>query len=213
MSGPGSVERRVRDVPVIPVIVVDDLADAVPLAEALVAGGLSILEVTLRTPVALDAVAAIAKKVPTALVGVGSAIDAVQFAQAKNAGARFAVSPGATPALDDAARAAGIEWLPGAQTASEVLALRARGYRFMKFFPAQASGGVNWLKSVAGPIADVRFCPTGGITAENARDYFALSNVACVGGSWIMPAAAIKAGRWDEIRMLAQQARALRTMH
>lgn len=213
MSGTDSVERRVRDVPVIPVIVVEKLADAVPLAEALVAGGLPILEVTLRTPVALDAVSAIAAKVPTALVGVGSAIDPAQFAQARNAGARFAVSPGATPALDAAARAAGIEWLPGAQTSSEVLALRAMGYRFMKFFPAQAAGGVNWLKSVGGPIADVRFCPTGGITAENARDYLALSNVACVGGSWIMPTAAINAGKWDEIRTLAQQARALRVMH
>lgn len=213
MSGKDSVERRVRDVPVIPVIVVDRLADAVPLAEALVAGGLTILEVTLRTPAALDAVSAIAAKVPNAYVGVGSAIDPAQFAQARSAGARFAVSPGATPALDEAARAAGIEWLPGAQTSSEVLDLRARGYRFMKFFPAQAAGGVNWLKAVAGPIADVRFCPTGGITAENARDYLALTNVACVGGSWIMPSAAISAGRWDEIRTLAQQARALRTMH
>jgi 2-dehydro-3-deoxyphosphogluconate aldolase/(4S)-4-hydroxy-2-oxoglutarate aldolase len=213
MSGKDSVERRVRDVPVIPVIVVDRLADAVPLAEALVAGGLTILEVTLRTPAALDAVSAIAAKVPNAYVGVGSAIDPAQFAMAKNAGAKFAVSPGATLALDEAARAAGIEWLPGAQTSSEVLELRARGYRFLKFFPAQAAGGVNWLKSVAGPIADVRFCPTGGITAENARDYLALTNVACVGGSWIMPAAAIGAGRWDEIRTLAQQARALRTMH
>lgn len=213
MSGTDSVERRVRDVPVIPVIVVDRLADAVPLAEALVAGGLPILEVTLRTPVALDAVSAIAAKVPNALVGVGSAIDPAQFAQAKNAGARFAVSPGATPALDAAARTAGIEWLPGAQTSSEVLALRAMGYRFMKFFPAQAAGGVNWLKSVGAPIADVRFCPTGGITAENARDYLALSNVACVGGSWIMPAAAMNAGKWNEIRALAQQARALRVMH
>jgi 2-dehydro-3-deoxyphosphogluconate aldolase/(4S)-4-hydroxy-2-oxoglutarate aldolase len=205
-----SIEAAVKSVPVIPVIVVDRLEDAVPMAEALVAGGLTILEVTLRTPVALAAVEAIAARVAGARVGVGSVVEPRQFLDAKNAGATFAVSPGATVELGDAARAAGIEWLPGAQTPSEVLALRARGHRFMKFFPAEAAGGVAWLKSVAGPVADVRFCPTGGITAANARDYLALPNVACVGGSWVIPPAAVRAGRWNEVEALARDARAMR---
>ena len=210
MSGSVSIAALVNDVPVIPVIVVDRLEDAVPMAEALVSGGLTILEVTLRTPVALEAVGAIASRVASARVGVGSVVDPVQFVAARDAGATFAVSPGATAELDEAARAAGIEWLPGAQTPSEVLALRARGHRFVKFFPAEAAGGMAWLKSVAGPIPDVRFCPTGGITAANARDYLALPNVACVGGSWVIPAAAVRAGRWDEVEALARQARGLR---
>ena len=210
MSRTPVIESLVNDVPVIPVIFVERIEHAVPMAEALVAGGLTILEVTLRTPVALSAIEAIAAHVAGARVGVGSVIDPRQFADARNAGATFAVSPGATPQLDEAARAAGIEWLPGAQTASEVLAARALGHRFVKFFPAEAAGGVAWLKSVAGPIADVRFCPTGGITAANARDYLALPNVACVGGSWVIPAAAVRAGRWDEVEALARQARGLR---
>lgn len=210
MSRTPVIESLVSDVPVIPVIVVERIEHAVPMAEALVAGGLAILEVTLRTPVALAAVEAIAARVAGARVGVGSVIDPRQFADARNAGATFAVSPGATAELDDAARAAGIEWLPGAQTASEVLALRARGHRFVKFFPAAAAGGVGWLKSVAGPIPDVRFCPTGGITAANARDYLALPSVACVGGSWVIPSSAVRAGRWSEIEALAREARALR---
>ncbi|MFO1405898.1 MAG: bifunctional 4-hydroxy-2-oxoglutarate aldolase/2-dehydro-3-deoxy-phosphogluconate aldolase [Steroidobacteraceae bacterium] len=210
MSVSPSMAALVRDVPVIPVIVVDRLEDAVPMAEALVAGGLSILEVTLRTPAALAAVEAVAAQVAGARVGVGSVIDPRQFADARNAGATFAVSPGATPQLDEAARVAGIEWLPGAQTPGEVLQLRALGHRFVKFFPAEAAGGVAWLKSVAGPIPDVRFCPTGGITAANARDYLSLPNVACVGGSWVIPAAAVRAGRWDEVEALARQARGLR---
>ena len=210
MSKSISIEAAVKSVPVIPVIVVDRLEDAVPMAEALVAGGLTILEVTLRTPVALAAVEAIAARVAAARVGVGSVVEPRQFLDAKNAGATFAVSPGATVELGDAARAAGVEWLPGAQTPSEVLALRARGHRFVKFFPAEAAGGVAWLKSVAGPVADVRFCPTGGITAANARDYLALPNVACVGGSWVTPAAAVRAGHWNEIEALARDARAIR---
>ena len=210
MSGSVSIAALVKDVPVIPVIVVDRLEDAVPMAEALVSGGLTILEVTLRTPVALEAVGAIVSRVAGARVGVGSVVDPAQFVAARDAGATFAVSPGATAELDEAARAAGIEWLPGAQTPSEVLALRARGHRFVKFFPAEAAGGMAWLKSVAGPIPDVRFCPTGGITATNARDYLALPNVACVGGSWVIPSAAVRAGRWSEIEALAREARAMR---
>jgi 2-dehydro-3-deoxyphosphogluconate aldolase/(4S)-4-hydroxy-2-oxoglutarate aldolase len=205
-----AVLALVRDVPVIPVLVIERASDAVPLAEALVDGGLTLLEVTLRTPAALDAVTAIATRVPGATVGVGSAIDPAQFAAAVAAGAAFAVSPGATPQLEAAAREAGLPWLPGAQTVSEVLALRARGHRLVKFFPAQASGGVGFLRSIAGPMADVRFCPTGGVTPENAREYLRLPNVPCVGGSWLTPVDAVSAGRWDEIRALARQARALR---
>ena len=210
MSGSSSIAALVKHVPVIPVIVVDRLEDAVPMAEALVAGGLTILEVTLRTPVALSAVAAIATRVAGARVGVGSVVDSAQFVAAREAGAAFAVSPGATAELCAAARDAGIEWLPGAQTPGEVLELRSRGHRFVKFFPAEAAGGVAWLKSVAGPIPDVRFCPTGGITAGNARDYLALPNVACVGGSWVIPSDAVRAGRWSEIEALAREARAIR---
>jgi 2-dehydro-3-deoxyphosphogluconate aldolase/(4S)-4-hydroxy-2-oxoglutarate aldolase len=205
-----SVEALLGNVPVIPVLVIERLADAVPLAEALVDGGLELLEVTLRTPAALEAVAAIAERVPRAIVGVGSVIEPAQFEVARRAGARFAVSPGATGALDAAAREAELPWLPGAQTVSEALLLRARGHRLLKFFPAQASGGVAYLRSIGGPVPDVRFCPTGGITAENAREFLQLPNVACVGGSWVAPDAAVAAGRWDEIRTLARAARALR---
>jgi 2-dehydro-3-deoxyphosphogluconate aldolase/(4S)-4-hydroxy-2-oxoglutarate aldolase len=160
--------------------------------------------------VALEAVAAIAAALPEVTVGVGSAIDAPQFEAAADAGARFAVSPGATPELEAAAHDSGLTWLPGAQTASEVLALRARGHRLLKFFPAQSGGGVNFLAAIAGPVPDVKFCPTGGISPENARDYLGLHNVACVGGAWLTPPAAVNGARWDEIRALAQQARRLR---
>ncbi len=210
MSTTHRFETLLGDVPVIPVLVIERAADAVPIARALVDGGLTVLEVTLRTPAALDAVAAIARALPDAIVGVGSAIDAPQFAAAAAAGARFAVSPGATPELEAAAHEAGLTWLPGAQTASEVLALRARGHRLLKFFPAQSSGGVGFLRSIAGPVPDVKFCPTGGVSPDNARDYLALGNVACVGGSWLTPPAAVSAARWDEIRALARQARGLR---
>jgi 2-dehydro-3-deoxyphosphogluconate aldolase/(4S)-4-hydroxy-2-oxoglutarate aldolase len=206
----GAWDALLAGVPVIPVLVIERGADAVPLARALVDGGLGVLEVTLRTPAALAAVAAIAAEVPDAAVGVGSVIEPGQFAAAAKAGARFAVSPGATSALEHAARDAALPWLPGAQTVSEVLALRERGHRFLKFFPAQASGGTAFLKSIAGPVPDVRFCPTGGITADGARDYLALGNVACVGGSWLTPAAVLADGRFGDISALARQARALR---
>ena len=198
------------DVPVIPVLVIDQVADAVPLGKALVSGGLRVLEVTLRTPAALEAVEEISSAVSGAVVGVGSVIDAAQFAAAARAGARFAVSPGATPQLHAAAEAAGLPWLPGAQTISEVLALRASGCRFMKFFPAHAAGGVIFLRSVAGPVPDVSFCPTGGISAANAAEYLALANVRCVGGSWLTPPELLAAQRWDEITTLAREAAALR---
>lgn len=212
MSGStASLDDLVGGVPVIPVIVIERVADALPLARALVRGGLPVFEITLRTAAAMDAVRAIVAGVPDAIVGVGSVIDPAQFVASRDAGARFAVSPGATAELDAAALAAGMPWLPGAQTASEVLALRARGRRFLKLFPAASSGGVSHLRALGGPIPDVRFCPTGGVTPENAREYLALPNVACVGGSWLAPAALVSAGRWDEIAALASAARALRS--
>ncbi len=198
-------------VPVIPVIVVDDLATAVPLARALVEGGLRVLEVTLRTPVALDAVRAIRAEVPDATVGVGSVIEPRQFALAAGAGAVFAVSPGATPSLIEAAGDSPMAWLPAAQTVSEVLALRAAGYRFQKFFPAEAAGGVAFLRSLAGPVPDVHFCPTGGIDLGRAPTYLGLPTVRCVGGSWMCGAALVREQRWDDIRTQAKEAAALRT--
>jgi 2-dehydro-3-deoxyphosphogluconate aldolase/(4S)-4-hydroxy-2-oxoglutarate aldolase len=197
-------------VPVMPLVIIDAVADAVPMAEALVAGGLPVIEVALRTPQALAAVEAIATRVPQARVGVGSVIDPQQFARSRDAGARFAVSPGATPALESAAQASGLPWLPAAQTVSEVLALRERGHRMLKFFPAQSSGGVAFMRAIAGPVPDVQFCPTGGVAAETAGAYLALANVACVGGSWLTPSALVSARDWDAIRQLAASASGLR---
>jgi 2-dehydro-3-deoxyphosphogluconate aldolase / (4S)-4-hydroxy-2-oxoglutarate aldolase len=204
-----SVLRLVGAVPVIPVLVIERAEFAVPIAEALVAGGLSVLEVTLRTADALAAVSAIRAAVPAAIVGVGSVLDSSQFASASSAGAQFAVSPGATPALHEGASRSDIPWLPGAQSVSDVLALRALGYDFLKFFPAQAAGGVNFLRSIAGPVAGMNFCPTGGISPANARDYLAVPNVRCIGGSWLTPIELVAERRWGEIRTLAQAARAL----
>jgi 2-dehydro-3-deoxyphosphogluconate aldolase/(4S)-4-hydroxy-2-oxoglutarate aldolase len=190
--------------------VIEDAADAAPLARALVEGGLHALEVTLRTAAALDAVAHIAREVPGATVGVGSVIEAAQFTAAAEAGATFAVSPGASDDLHAAAHAARLPWLPGAQTVSEVLALRARGYRLVKFFPAHAAGGTGFLRAIAGPVPDMSFCPTGGISEASAPEYLSLPNVACVGGSWLTPAELLRARRWDKITALARTARALR---
>lgn len=197
-------------VSVIPVLTIEQVADAVPIAAALVSGGLNVIEITLRTEQALEAVARIHSEVPSAVVGVGSAIDRSQLKAARMAGARFAVSPGATPELETGARTVDIPWLPGAQSVSEVLALRALGYRFVKFFPAQASGGTSFLRSILGPLPDVRFCPTGGISVDTAPDYLALSNVACIGGSWLAPSSLVRNGNWNEIRILAQRASKLR---
>lgn len=196
--------------PVIPVVVIEELPQAVPLAKALVTGGMRVLEVTLRTPVALEAVRAIAREVPEAIVGVGTITRPKDFGEARAAGARFGVSPGATPALLDAAQASGLPLLPGVMTPSDVIAARAAGYRELKLFPAQQAGGIGMLKALAGPFPDVTFCPTGGVTAQSAPDYLALSNVACVGGSWLAPRAAIAAGDWDTIITLARQASSLR---
>jgi len=195
-----------RLAPVVPVVIVEALADAVPLARALVAGGLPVIEVTLRTPVALEAIRAIAAEVPEAVVGVGTVLSPQQFEAAVAAGAKFAVAPGATPKLLDAVAGAKLALLPGIATASEGMALIERGYEYAKLFPAEAVGGVRLLAALASPLPQLRFCPTGGITLQSAPAYLALGNVVCVGGSWMLPKAAIAAGRWGEIEDAAKAA-------
>ncbi|MER6167037.1 bifunctional 4-hydroxy-2-oxoglutarate aldolase/2-dehydro-3-deoxy-phosphogluconate aldolase [Streptomyces violaceorubidus] len=207
---PSSPAASVLDLaPVVPVVVVDDLADAVPLARALVAGGLPAIEVTLRTPVALDAIRAIAGEVPDAVVGAGTVITAEQVAQVVAAGARFLVSPGWTDALLEAMRASGVPFLPGVSTTSEVVALLERGVREMKFFPAEAAGGTTYLKALAAPLPQARFCPTGGIGPDSAPEYLALPNVGCVGGSWMLPKDAVTGRDWGRVEALARAAAAL----
>ncbi|WP_375690255.1 bifunctional 4-hydroxy-2-oxoglutarate aldolase/2-dehydro-3-deoxy-phosphogluconate aldolase [Pseudooceanicola sp. LIPI14-2-Ac024] len=201
-------ERLCRLAPVIPVITIHDAADARPLAEALVAGGLPVLEVTLRTPAALDAIRAMAG-VEGGEVGVGSLLTPEQVTEAVAAGATFGVSPGATDKLLTAAEQAGLPMLPGAATASEAMRLLERGYRVQKFFPAEASGGVAAIKGIGAPIPGILFCPTGGVTPQNAGDYLALPNIACVGGSWVCPEKLIAAGDWAAIEDLAREAAAL----
>jgi 2-dehydro-3-deoxyphosphogluconate aldolase/(4S)-4-hydroxy-2-oxoglutarate aldolase len=197
--------------PVIPVIVIDDLAHAVPLARALVAGGVRVLEVTLRTPVALAAIEAIAREVPDAIVGAGTVCSSADAQAALDVGAAFAVSPGYTAALGAACRMLGLPLLPGAVTASEVMAAQADGLQFLKFFPAEAAGGVAMLKALAGPFPTMRFCPTGGVTAVSAPGYLALPNVVVCGGSWLTPADALRSGDWGRITQLARAASALRS--
>lgn len=199
-----------QDAPVIPVIVLDQVQDAVPLARALVAGGLRMLEVTLRTPQALACIEAIAREVPQAVPGAGTVRNSTEVQTAQQAGARFLVSPGYTPALGQAARRSGLPLLPGVATGSEIMAALDEGYTELKFFPALAAGGAALLKAWNGPFADVRFCPTGGISPQNARDFLALPNVACVGGSWLTPAELIARRDWDAITRLAAQAAQLR---
>jgi 2-dehydro-3-deoxyphosphogluconate aldolase/(4S)-4-hydroxy-2-oxoglutarate aldolase len=196
--------------PVIPVIVIGDLAQAVPLAKALVAGGVRVLEVTLRTPAGLDAIKAIAREVSDAIVGVGTVTAPEEFDQARAAGAKFAVSPGLTPALAEAGRKSGMPCLPGVMTPSEVIAARAAGFRQLKLFPAQQAGGLGMLRALHGPFPDIAFCPTGGVTEETAPEFLSLPNVACVGGSWLTPKAAVDAKDWAEITRLAARAAALR---
>ncbi|MGC1503745.1 MAG: bifunctional 4-hydroxy-2-oxoglutarate aldolase/2-dehydro-3-deoxy-phosphogluconate aldolase [Sulfitobacter sp.] len=191
--------------PIIPVLVVHDVAHARPLAEALVRGGLPVLEVTLRTSAALDVIAEMAK-VEGGYTGAGTLITPDDVAAAVKVGARFGVSPGATDALLDATEAAGLPMLPGAATASEAMNLLARGYDVQKFFPAEASGGVAALKGIGGPLPQITFCPTGGINADNAESYLSLPNVICAGGSWVAPNNLIAAGKWDEIEALARAA-------
>ena len=180
--------------PVVPVLTIERTADAVPLARALVKGGLPVLEITLRTEAALAALAAIAAEVPDAVVGAGTVLQPRQFDDVTRAGARFAVSPGCTPALVTAARAVGLPFLPGIQTVSEAMVLAEQGFGLMKFFPADVTGGLAWLKAVAAPLAGLRFCPTGGVGADTAQTYLSLANVACVGGSWVAPRDAVAAG-------------------
>jgi len=191
---------------VIPVIVIDELAQAVPLARALVAGGVRVLEVTLRTPAGLPAIRAIAREVEGAIVGVGTITRPEEFALALEAGAVFGVSPGLTPALVGAARSTELPLLPGVMTPSEVIAAVAAGFTDLKLFAAQQAGGVGMLKALGGPFPDVTFCPTGGITAATAPEFLALPNVVCVGGSWLTPKDAVAAGDWAAITRLAQAA-------
>ena len=199
-----------QDAPVIPVIVLHDVAHAVPMARALVAGGIRMLEVTLRTPQALACMEAIARDVPEAFVGAGTVRSQADAQAAVNAGARFVVSPGYTSALGQACRALGLPLLPGVATGSEIMQAQADGYQQLKFFPALQAGGLAMLKAWSGPFFDVDFCPTGGLTPENAPQFLALPNVRCVGGSWLVPADALAAGDWARITALAAQARGLR---
>jgi len=196
--------------PVMPVIVLDRVADAVPLARALVAGGIRVLEVTLRTAAALDSIRAIAAEVPDALVGAGTVVTPADLAAAADAGATFAVSPGASPELLRAGRESAIPLLPGVMTPSDVINAIAAGYTAVKLFPAAQAGGIGMLKALAGPFPQMRFCPTGGIDAASAPGFLALPNVACVGGSWLTPAALVRAGDWAAITGLARAAAALR---
>ncbi len=198
-----------RDAPVIPVIVLNDIAHAVPLARALVAGGIRMLEVTLRTPVALQCIERIAKEVPDAVVGAGTVRSAADAQAAAKAGARFAVSPGFTRVVGQACRDAGLALLPGVATGSEIMMAQEAGYTQLKFFPAMQAGGPAMLKAWNGPFFDVQFCPTGGVSAANAKEFLALPNVVCVGGSWLTPADAMAAGNWAQITALAVAAMAL----
>jgi 2-dehydro-3-deoxyphosphogluconate aldolase/(4S)-4-hydroxy-2-oxoglutarate aldolase len=203
-----SLLNIMRSARVIPVIAIDDPEHAVPLARALVAGGICVLEVTLRTAHGLAAIRAMAG-VEGAIVGVGTLTQASDFAAARDAGAVFGVSPGLTPALIEAARKSGLPLLPGVMTPSEVLAAREAGFRELKLFPAVPAGGVGMLNAIAGPIPDVTFCPTGGISIDTAAQFLACKNVACVGGSWLTPKDALQAGDWDRITALARAAAAL----
>lgn len=205
---------NIRDIlaraPVIPVLIIQRAADAAPLARALCAGGLTVLEVTLRTPAALGAIAAMRQAVPDAVVGVGTLTRPEDFVAAEQAGAQFGVSPGLTPELVAAARSVSFPLLPGVMTPTEVIAARHAGYYALKLFPAQQAGGVGMLKAFASPFADVVFCPTGGITRATAEEFLGLSNVACVGGSWVAPQEHVNAGDWNAITALARDAASLR---
>lgn len=192
--------------PVVPVLTIDKVSQAVPLACALVKGGLRVLEITLRTDAALDGLAAIVRHVPEAVVGAGTVLDEAQLRQAQHAGARFGVSPGCTRTLVSAIRAAGFPFMPGVQTVSEAMELAELGFGLLKFFPAEWAGGVGWLKAVGAPLSELRFCPTGGVNAETAPSYLALPNVSCVGGSWVAPRKAVESDDWDQIEKLAAAA-------
>ena len=200
----------IQDAPVIPVIVLDEVTHAVPLAQALVAGGIRMLEVALRTSASLACIEAIANEVPEAVVGAGTVRNTQDAKAAAKAGARFAVSPGYTQAVGAACKELDLPLLPGVSTASEIMAAQEDGFGALKFFPAVAAGGVAMLRAWQGPFGDVKFCPTGGITPVNARDFLALPNVACVGGSWLAPHEVMARGDWKHITLLARDAVALK---
>lgn len=204
------VERVLRLAPVVAVVVVRDLAHAVPLARALVAGGVKAVEITLRTPLALDAIRAIAAEVEGVAVGAGTLLTPQDFAASEKAGAQFAVSPGHSPALLAAADDSALPYLPGAATPAEAMTLAERGYRWQKFFPAVPAGGVDYLKALASPLPNVGFCATGGITANSTPAWLALPNVVAVGGSWLTPADLLAAQNWPAVAALAREAAALR---
>jgi 2-dehydro-3-deoxyphosphogluconate aldolase/(4S)-4-hydroxy-2-oxoglutarate aldolase len=201
-----NLESLLKLSPVVAVLVIEDSSIAAPLAQALVKGGIRLIEVTLRTPCAYDAISRMSAEVEEAIIGAGTIVSPPQFAEVEKLRCRFAVSPGATPELIDAALNSSCPWLPGAATLSEMMRLRERGFRLQKFFPAEASGGVRHLGSVATVLSDVRFCPTGGIDESNVQNYLALPNVLCVGGSWIAPPNLTKARNWREITARAASA-------
>ncbi len=200
------IEKILQQSPVVPVIVIERVEQAVPLAQALVDGGLPVLEVTLRTDAALEAIREISQAVDGAIVGVGTVTRGNQFTESLDAGAKFAVSPGLTESLVDASREADIPFLPGVFSPGEVMRAQDLGFRALKLFPARQAGGLDMLKALNGPLPKVKFCPTGGIGADNFIDFLRLPNVACVGGSWVCPADAIRNGDWDRIRRLASDA-------
>lgn len=209
------MQKKIADIlpvaGVVPVLVIEHQKDALPLAGALLEGGLRVLEVTLRTAAALEAVERIAGHLPEVQIGTGTVLNDDDLRRSVDSGASFVVSPGATERLLVAAQDCDVPLLPGAASVSEVMRLFECGYRYQKFFPAQAAGGVPMLKSIAGPLAEVRFCPTGGISPDNAADYLALDNVVCVGGSWMAPSALVREKNWAGITRLAKQAAALKT--
>ncbi len=209
MKQPVDIRQILQLSPVIPVIAIEEMAHAVPLARALVAGGICVLEVTLRTEHGLSAIRAISQQVPGAIVGVGTLTKPEEFTAASDAGAVFGVSPGLTPALIEAARQTRLPLLPGVMTPSEVMTAREAGFHTLKLFPAMQAGGVGMLNAIAGPMPDVTFCPTGGISQENAAQFLACKNVVCVGGSWLTPKAAVLAGDWERIKALAMAASSL----
>lgn len=206
MDKQAKVKSVLMAAPVIPVVVIDDPKKAVGLAKALVAGGLPAIEITLRTPNAVDCIKAVAEEVEGGIAGAGTVLDHAQFEAVAKAGAQFAVSPGASPKLLDAADEIEVPLLPGAATASEMMVLGERGYRHLKFFPAEAAGGAAYLKSLASPLSGFKICPTGGVSLTNARDYLSLPNVLCVGGSWVAPTDLIDAADWDGIAAIAARA-------
>lgn len=205
------IDEILRQAPVVPVIVLDEVTHAVPMAKALVAGGVRVLEITLRTPAAMDSMRAIRAEVPDAIVGAGTVLTSTQLQEVERLGCAFAVSPGATPRLLDAAKDSSVPLLPGSATASEVMLLLEHGYRYMKLFPAEQSGGADFLAALASPLPEARFCPTGGINPEKAKRYLSLPNVVCVGGSWLVPKAKVAAGDWAGITQLARETLALRS--